>query len=1103
MTTLHDAQARERITHDVDTCLFVEAGAGSGKTHLLVARLITLVVERGVRLHSIAAITFTEKAAEELTARLRAAFTSIAEDGVHTTAVETREFPDPQLAQQRAHQALVDLPGAAIETLHAFCARIISMYPLEAHVPPIMSIADEFAGAKHERVLREKVSDAISAGLQGNFQAATLTGGKVSDREFSQALRVVCDAGQPASRFYSLAAWMDENWGELIPTLQAPLPVRVHFGVDDARVFARRLRTIVQSCVDHSDGLYPVVREFVAQVEAIVDATDNAASVSTLLGKPKLGSKGTKAAWPEFSSGKAVRDEIKALCEQWDQQVTASFHYPLAVIRSVLVHVVVDYARTRRHSGDLQFHDLIYIADDLVCTTPPVRAALHECFTHILVDEFQDTDPAQLRIVRAISGNGGAPLPGRLFTVGDPKQSIYRFRRADIDTYLSARSSGDADVVSLTTNFRSTRQVLSFVNATFGEWFAQVEEKITAVEDPALAPGVVPFEPLEAYSDNAHTAALRVGLGPGEGSTAARSKQEAYEVIDTIRAAVAGTWMKQTKKGTSAPIALKDIAILVRTHAAARTLMQHCAAAGIPFVAESSSLAYQAEEIVDLHTVIRAIAEPADQYALGAALRTVYLGISDADLAQWRMDGNHFYSHADNPDSPISEGIALIERLRKQAALMPVGDFIGFVCQQLLVAQVITARYANPVAALRRLNYIQAQAHYFTSSCHGSLREYVAWSDRQAEDVQRNNEPQPVDADLDAVKILTIHASKGREFPMVIVAGLQNRINTIPAQQGFHPSSGVVEYSCGGHMRTSGFSDVTAYDTTADEAEYARLFYVAATRAESVLVVCGQPPLKNPRVAGKPLWDACDQAGLDQVISPDEWDIPQDLRFDSGFEFPDTLDTTHREFVDRTDDHWFTGANLKRRHTPSELAHSGADSLLSAVESDHLASVGAALRENHDTNYGNALHELMEHCDPHADLVEAARAVALRYELATSAVQELVNDVETLLASPYIQEAFSSQHYRELPVFGQQELGGHMYVIDGVIDLMYRDGEKWVIADYKSDKAVSAQTVGAYLQQLRLYARVIEPLLDGDIDRLELLFPRQDRVEVRTEKWSQ
>ncbi|MGH7320796.1 MAG: UvrD-helicase domain-containing protein, partial [Candidatus Rokuibacteriota bacterium] len=431
-----DAATRHRAATDLETSFLVEAPAGSGKTTLLVQRILAWVRSGKARLPEIVAITFTEKAAADLRLRIREALErarSLAPTGEH-----------PAFAQ-----ALTDLDLAPIRTIHAFCADLIRQRPVEAGVDPGFVVADPLEQALLLEETWERWLERAAADAPGALEDAVSLGVTIDTlRDLGRRLVAERDllAGLPEAVPEDTAS-VNRDVRDGLPALLDAVPPRARRGADAL------VRMLEEVCA------------WVRQTDVLPEA-DQVTALLTELRIPSVTRLGNQTAWGREPVVRA-RARLQELAERVAAARARRFHNLAATLASWLTGFVEAYRARLRRLGLLDFHDLLAVTRDLLEGRPDVRRDFQRRYRTILVDEFQDTDPLQLEIAFLLAEDPADPSaatwevtrlgPGRLFLVGDPKQSIYRFRRADIELYERAREliAAQGVVLSLETNFRS------------------------------------------------------------------------------------------------------------------------------------------------------------------------------------------------------------------------------------------------------------------------------------------------------------------------------------------------------------------------------------------------------------------------------------------------------------------------------------------------------------------------------------------------------------------------------------------------------------------------------------------------------------------------
>ncbi|MDQ0635082.1 ATP-dependent helicase/nuclease subunit A [Arthrobacter pascens] len=1080
---LTDHADRTLIEEELEGNIFVEAGAGSGKTRELVERICAMV-DAGVELKSVAAITFTEKAAGELRERVR------------------RRLAE-RSSTERRRQALNQLDTAPIGTIHSFAARIISEHPIEAGVPPLITVVDE---------LRSQIA------FTRRWEAARQK--LFTDPSIDNALRILLAVGVSLDHLQNVAADLDANWDRLEshPPQRRPIPA-----VDLGPLLRQTEEVLARAdhCADPADKLLTAFEHIKSWHGRLAEAaTEELGMVLELLhAVPQKGfSVGKQINW----SGNVtiVQESCKDLAEQAIALRNSFVEPAVQTVTAAMAEVLVEAARERQRSGELEYHDLLIHARDLLVGEGKraVHRALHDRYRYIMLDEFQDTDPIQAELATRISTtdvcgpDGWEQLqipPGRLFTVGDPKQSIYRFRRADIATYLAAqrRFSSDAAsrIASLETNFRSTGKLLEWINGTFEELI--VPSGTIQPEYQALTP-----DPLRPEWRDEHGPAVsvigRAGAQPGESGRVSADdmrRQEATDVAAAIRIAT-GTagppaWQKQIKRSDrfeNNAVELKDICILIPTRTSLAAMEDALDDAGIEYRAEASSLVYSTQEVTDLLLALRAISNTANEAALVLTLRSTLFGCGDDELFEWKRAGGRWNMFAPAPeglkDSTVAQSLRYLAALCSDIEVLTPAEIMEGVVtdRRMLEAAVDAPRYRD---VWRRLRFVIDQARAWTEATHGGLRDYLVWASVQQEENSRVKEAVVPETDVQAVRIMTIHASKGLEFPMVILAGTGSAPNNQKAAALWDQDSQLQVHFIR-DIRSAGYNAAETTEAQFADAERRRLLYVACTRAESHLIVSYYVNAKNS--LGQFLRDAADAGSAPDLNIPDELPepvkVPREVRSVEPFDvWQRSRETWQANSAIISSTSVTTIAKGAGNGRTGEFPRDDAVRFVGAEEDGGLPSFAAPAGE-HGKEFGTALHRLLEL----SDLRETEALDVLAESLASPSglvdPAGLAERARSALRSTPVQRAAEREHWLELPVV--TSAGG--ITLEGIIDLMYRDDDgTLVIADFKTDISVTQETLESYWRQLSTYARMVERITEQTVSELVLIFCRAGEAEVR------
>jgi len=804
-----DRAARKSIKESLGQTFFVEAGAGTGKTSALVDRVVALVLA-GRRIERLVAITFTEKAAAELRDRIRGGL----EEARAGAPAET-DIIDA---------ALGSLDRAQLSTIHSFCAQLLHSFAAEAGVDPSFRVEDEVRSQRRFQDRWRIYLDQIP---------------RESDAE--KAINRVLGLGLTTADIETLARELSRQ-ADLAWRLEAhPVTAPAAFW-PNVKQMAERLAALPLSSAPPDDELRLRVERLLSFVRDLSTA-ENARETVLASGAAVLELRWQVSRASEWGPGGAcrqVRDSAKAIAEQLKETLELSRSEALAGLMPVIVQFVLADARERGREGILTFDDLIVRVRDLLRDNPESVRSLRDRYDVMLIDEFQDTDPLQVDIARCFAQDPqtGKLQPGRLFLVGDPKQSIYRFRRADMAVYSKTRdeaSAQGAEFADLALNRRSRPEVLDWVNSVFSTMIGDGG-------DPDIQPSYRPIHPSRGGSLNGPGIA-RMGDALEDTRAAEARRVEADALAAQCHAVLDDGWevMDRTRKRTAL---LRDIAILIPARAILAPLERALAAAAIPYRVESGSLIYRTLEVRDLINCLTAIDDPSDEVAVVGALRSPAFACSDVELARHKGAGgsfNYLAPSLSEHDGPVAGGLRVLGGYHKDRHDRSLAALIERFAADRCLAEVGILDQGSR-NAFRRVRFVVEQARAFESGGPESLRAFVVWMERRFNDAILDNEGGGVDDDEDAVRVFTIHGAKGLEFPIVFLAGLgwspSNRGNIFTIDRATGDTA--VSIGAKGEHRRFVLGDaeqISRLESTHREAEFARWLYVAATRARDHLLV--------------------------------------------------------------------------------------------------------------------------------------------------------------------------------------------------------------------------------------------------------------------------
>ncbi|MGD0999900.1 MAG: UvrD-helicase domain-containing protein [Candidatus Brocadiia bacterium] len=1094
---LADQAQRDRATNALDTTFLVEAAAGTGKTTILVDRILSILRAGRASLREIAAITFTEKAAGELKVRLR-------------QAVE-RELRDrPRQADaarsQALSDALADLEGMSVSTIHAFCADLIHERPVEARVEPGFVVADELRASlileeAWETWLAEQMSGdspavrrAVESGI--SFEAA----GARESPVFSLACELI-EQRDAAAAGRVETPWTDAQFAAAAEALREPVAELAEARRRDCRRpetdgCARQIAELEAWISQTPKAEFDAIREWLADAPAI---------------KAQAGQQGNWSSPAVLKTVKAgvgrAKDAVARLSGEADHRV-------LCDLAEWLRPFLDRYREAKERRRALDFTDLLLKARDMLRDSRAARDSFKRAFRCILVDEFQDTDPLQTEIVFFLSERPGEHaadweavnlVPGKLFIVGDPKQSIYRFRRADLDLYGRVRQAvaRQGAMLQLSVNFRTVPWITGEVNRIF-------EPLMQGPAGDRFEPEHVPLVPQR--SDEGTQPSVLVPLPPalpdGEalGVEDWRRKESGCIAVFIAELVGSGRLIRAGKPAVRRPVALRDIAVLYRSATGLDSLEEALRANDVPYQVSGGRYYYARVEFQDLLSALKAIDNPFDGLSVVGALRSPFFGQSDEDLLRHFGAGGTFNYLAGAPEGcrDLAEAFDALRDLHERRRRDPASAVLAHLFESTRALLI----YANKphgeqrVANLLKLQEIaRAMAEAEVNSFSALVRRLSEMeSSRQAE-----AESPIAEADENFVQVMTFHKAKGLEFPVVILAHLAN--------EGESRENVLLDRARGrlhlnlNHRKTRGWDAAMADEADRAEYERRRMFYVALTRARDLLVIPAfwsrSPQAGFLKYLGERYAPSAGQKPAVEFVATDSFDLDKRSR-DTLRLKPTPAPELPPEAVELAQHHekWKETVQAeaeqlsagRKIQTASGSILRNADFGMRIDDSDSRAGQSlTAQLEGRAAKLGSLVHQLMETVDFRApgDLGPLAEAEARGLGLTPADAREAVGLVKRALAHPLIagRAVKAEQLYREVP-FAYME-GDTLY--EGYADLVFIENGNAVIVDYKTDSVSeqeAAEHAKRYFPQAEIYMRAISAALGRAVKEFHFLFIR-------------
>lgn len=1095
---LADDVARRTAIAVHDRSFLVEAGAGSGKTAVMAGRIALMLVE-GIAPRTIAAVTFTELAASELLIRVRDFVGELVAGRIPAELRVALPYGLSEDQRRNLAAASVAIDEITCSTIHGFCQRLIKPYPVEASIDPGAVVMDrdqaDLAFAEIVEIwLREELADDA--------------GGLLAEM-------VLQDPGETVGLIHKILTHLRSRRTLAVESPEAlePLIGAVRQTADGFVSWLRGTRVVEPETADIAARLL----EMAEAVEAISPA-EPADLVRLLLARPhpdvcttsgSFRAYKKKGKWCEAAKraglAKADGDRLNAgaeghyngCCGAWTALSQAAASRVLAELVGLVQPVMDRFRDYKRSAALLDFDDLIFAARALLRDHEEVRRALAARFAHVLVDEFQDTDPLQTEIFWRLCGNPQANAdsddwttfqirPGALFLVGDPKQAIYRFRGADVAAYIQARETFLAQapdsVVAISTNFRSCEPILNYVNDRF--------ELLLSAEN-----GQPGFTALDAFhperNEGLCVAALDIAVADADGKASAERQRdgEAEAVADMCARLIGSEAILDRKTGERRACRPGDIALLAPTGSDLWRYEEALERRAIPVATQAGKGLFRRQEIQDLIALTRVLADRRDTLALGALLRGPLVGLTEEELLDivWALPRSE-----DAPDAlpRLDLGVApeaithphardVIEKLQalrlKMNATTP-HDLLSQAIDVLRVRPILLHRHRGQ--AERALANVDLYLSLSRAYAVRGLRAFAeamtaAWTDEA-----RAVEGRP-DAQEEAVALYTMHAAKGLEWPIVVPVNTMTQIMA--------PESAITDRATGRFYCPVFGVKPTDYEAARDaekaelDRERIRLWYVAATRARELLVL----PRLDVTAKGS-AWISLLDLSLAELPALDLSHLPPEVGSDgAGAQNAQTHEifAAEAEMIAERRQRIVWLAPSRDENPAGPALHAELPEILvtdvddAPVEDSILQTIQGG-RER-----GVILHKLIEEVLT-GETAETEPALIARAEALIRAIgqpvaldpahglapAELAACVLRALALPEI-AALRPGLMPEFPVYASILTEEQEEATAGIADAIAfgPDGAPQVIVDWKSDVAPAPETLDHYRTQVRAY----------------------------------
>lgn len=1041
--------SQKQAIRTIDKNVAVNAGAGSGKTSVLVNRYVYILengkLEEGKEIDSILAITFTKKAAAEMKERIR------------------KSIIEKSMEDKKWKKIYYDMDKAHISTIHSFCSKILRENPVESNIDPNFRVMEDYEAAK---LLLEVIQGYIDEEIDKN----------INIQEFFRYFT--------ASIYDGIAYEIKNLYGKIRST-----------GIEFSKVKDMTLNTIDNIKVD---------TELVEEIKGIF-----AELISKARGNSKIRRLKDDEQWLQFKESSSYNEDYligtleylydfigSTKTDELKQQLASNIKKVLKIkekqkrhIYEILLDILIEidkrYTEEKGKLGVMDYEDLQLRVLKLFDNSA-IRKKYQEKFRYIMIDEFQDTNELQKMIVYKLCSSKSALDRGNLFVVGDPKQSIYRFRGADVDVFFDViedikRVSG-IEPISLKVNFRTVNTVMDFVNQLFKRLMGDRYEELVPHKKSTNEIDVEILEDEELE--------VPQGEAPAEYLRRFESELLAKRIKELVN---------------SGQYDYKDIAILFRATTDNDIYEQALKEYGIPFYNVDGKGFYNTQEIKDIINGLKVIDNKFDNLALAGALRSPMFGLSDKTL-YWL-----FRYYRSNPLEGLKEGIPnvsdienkkskeayeILSKLNRIKSFVKVYDLISELIDRTYYVETWMLRFGNKQAAANIFKLIEV-AREFSLRETGDLEGFLRYIEDKIKIELEESQAQVESQDGNTVKIMTIHKSKGLQFKVVILPQMAKQFNLSNPNIIFDKRLGIAIK----HPDSQGnlskdvsyiYSDIVDEIKEKDEEEHKRVLYVAMTRCEERLIVCNQGTGKERESFRKMIIEHlqhCDKfvkiKNIDiekeeykpivNIVIDDIKNIDANLAISPLIK--DFKEYNSKYFNRYTITQYMTFKECKRRFYMTYYKGLPVDDLFE--DEDYQRDKGVI----DPSVKGQIIHKICENYTNGVDIEKLVKRAVEAHNITPSSI--ILNELDKYVKN-YIQ--FHRDDYDR--IYNEKEFYYNLEdrFIYGVIDRIHIKDNYAEIIDFKTNRVVDkTYLVNKYIPQIQLYTKAFKDIYGIEVKKAGIL----------------
>lgn len=1100
-----DSMSRKRIVSETDRNFFVEAGAGSGKTTMLVNRMVAMV-EQGKDISKICAITFTKAAAGEFYERFQKVLIERSSpDYKWEDKKRAGQLPEPTAeTRERCRKALENIDLCFMGTIDSFCSMVLSEHPSSADIPSnsaIVSDADAFA-------LYKQIFVEVCAGKHESELASLSRVFRIFHRNpeevFVRGIKLLIDNRNVHFNFSECTgADIDAIFEDDIKKIRKAVKCLVK----DPGIKYTKAKTSTAAWEKIKSNAKTLSKSWGSDIEGVSYALKNLAKMRVeTCAADKYGKDlcdvfvpgGAKGGWLEADSEylKSITEKIKSL----KYNISMTF----------LTRCIQVIENTMRDKGMLTFFDCLYYLRNMLKADAAKDGRLiryiYDRHSYFLIDEFQDTNPMQAEIFFYISSENPVvqwrdcvPRQGSLFIVGDPKQSIYRFRSADVTSFLSVKKlfeAGVGDVLYLSRNFRSVKPLCEYFNRVFSSALPEETENQSRFEEIPLPEkdsddfnGVFTYT---SYTDNMaadhpmETDPIKIG-----------------EIIKTL---VDNEKYKVTENGISRKLEYRDIMVISVGKKALLPIMQQLDILGIPTRTEGRVPFETNSALLSVYNIYRSVAVTGDRQALYSALTGSIFGHTKEDIAAFRLNGGRLSYFSSGIDETCTDEralsvhkslVAIGEISAKSATLSPAALF-SLITDSLEIYKFVSCDNMEVICYTLELLRNAEKSGLILSLSDGAayLGELVSGNSEEERCLSLSDNE-------NCVHMANLHKVKGLEAPVVILAAAvtpkMQQSADFRTEHGIGGSEGWV-FNVKGEQRANGskescfetneFDEKKAEENESLAAEKLRLDYVAATRARNALIICKSITLRDRKEQMITSWQPLLEDDIKDFFYVCEKHEVTTASHSNKCEADSLYKKSAGEcvFLDRKGE-----APSYSQKTPSHLKSPSKlddESITSETEEtgEETASTEKSGAHKYPQLLGTMTHRLMEilvSSKNRFSTEEAVITVVQEYcmQQSVSVISEIADALkkagDTMKNGGYAQKNSAPQDILSVLLSAEECCLEAPFcykedddVVTGIMDVIYKKDGVWHIIDYKTN-ADGSELDKKYQLQLNAYKKVL------------------------------